>query len=112
MPETPSVTRTPLERGGVRYELHGHVVAASRATLALWVQTDLKANVKRFVIDVEHALYLDGHAWRLFKSASEVIMRHEGTSLEFHGANDDQLILFQLTRLSNVFKVTRAAVSA
>lgn len=68
---------------------------------------ELLAGRRHFALDFATAKYVDGKAIERLKSLSYRVLEVKGV-LKFENVNDDLYTLFEMTRLTNLFDVSKA----
>lgn len=84
--------------------VEGELVVGNRQELKDEVLTRLGEGDDKFVLDFEHASYIDSSGLGVLVSLSKRI-REQGGELRLAGLDDDLRTLFELTRLDTLFQI-------
>jgi len=81
------------------------LIVANRQELKQAVLEALEAGATRFVIDFTDAGYIDSSGLGVLVSVSKKV-RETGGELRLSGLNEDLRMLFELTKLDTLFKIS------
>ena len=100
---TLSVTSAP--NGATIVTVDGQLVVANRNELKEKVLEGLEAGDSKFVFDFSATGYIDSSGLGVLVSVSKKI-REAGGALRLAGLNEDLQMLFELTKLDTLFKIS------
>ena len=99
------------EKGILVISVDGQLIVANRQELKQLVLKALEDGEKKFVIDFGSTGYIDSSGLGVLVSVSKKI-REAGGDLRLSGLNEDLRMLFELTKLDTLFRITETREEA
>jgi anti-sigma B factor antagonist len=99
------------DRGVLIISVEGQLIVANRQELKQKALEALEAGDTKFVIDFTETGYIDSSGLGVLVSVSKKI-REAGGELRLSGLNEDLRMLFELTKLDTLFKISESKEEA
>ena len=99
------------DKGVFIISVEGQLIVANRQELKQKALEALEAGESKFVIDFTETGYIDSSGLGVLVSVSKKI-REAGGELRLSGLNEDLRMLFELTKLDTLFKISESKEEA
>ncbi len=99
------------DKGVLIISVEGQLIVANRQELKQKALEALEAGETKFVIDFSQTGYIDSSGLGVLVSVSKKI-REAGGELRLSGLNEDLRMLFELTKLDTLFKISESKEEA
>lgn len=99
------------DRGVFIISVEGQLIVANRQELKQKALEALESGESKFVIDFTETGYIDSSGLGVLVSVSKKI-REAGGELRLSGLNEDLRMLFELTKLDTLFKISESKEEA